>query len=80
MLNIKCYIYYDMIVTRMIVHSYILAIRLSNGVQYKWWKLQIFIELSKYYPTQGEHCRLGPAQDVPFALIIWYVAKTIYLF
>ena len=22
---------------------------------------------------------LGPSQDVPFALIIWYVAKTIYL-
>ena len=23
--------------------------------------------------------RLGPAQDAPFALIVWYVAKTIYL-
>ena len=23
--------------------------------------------------------RLGPAQDVPFSLILWYVAKTIYL-
>ena len=23
--------------------------------------------------------RLGPAQDVPYALILWYVSKTIYL-
>ena len=27
----------------------------------------------------GGDIRLGPAQDFPFALIIWYVAKTIYL-
>ena len=24
-------------------------------------------------------CRLVPAQDVPFALILWYIAKIIYL-
>ena len=26
-----------------------------------------------------KHVRLGPAQDVPYALILWYAPKTIYL-
>ena len=25
------------------------------------------------------HQRIGPAQDFPYALILWYVPKTIYL-
>ena len=27
----------------------------------------------------GEYLRLGPAQDVPYVLILWYVSKIVYL-
>ena len=42
-----------------------------------------FIQSKKYtykrvYKEDGTY-RLGPSQYAPFALIIWYVAKTIYL-
>ena len=30
-------------------------------------------------PIKEPDTRLVPAQDVPYALILWYVAKTIYL-
>ena len=29
--------------------------------------------------NQSHCCRLSPAQNVPYALILWYVLKTIYL-
>ena len=43
--------------------------------------------LTVFYPTQhlakcimrADALRLVPAQDAPFALILWYVAKIIYL-
>ena len=39
----------------------------------------VIIHQTKKIKTLWCSIRLGPAQDTPFTLIIWYVAETIYL-
>ena len=35
-------------------------------------------KLRQFYTQVQDNPWIGPSQDVPFALILWYVAKTIY--
>ena len=63
---------------------------LFDGTLGYWYTETVELELNtgskpfngKYYPVpriNKETLRLVPYQDVPYALIIWYVSKTIYL-